>query len=79
MTETTTPAGNDPANAMGENNNTTTTTNNGKPTKNKKKKQRRINKKKNKGKGNRKPTGPPFEGLSKEDAFKGVVIKCRSL
>ena len=74
MTETTTPAGNNPANATGGNNNTTTTTNNGKPTK---KKKQWINKKKNKGKGNGKPTGPPFEGISKEDAFKGVVIECR--
>ena len=39
-----------------------------------KKKKQWINNK-NKGKG--KSTGPPFEGLSKEDAFKGVVIKCR--
>ena len=73
MTENTTPAGNNPANTTGGKGNTTTKTNNGKPTTKKKK---WINKKKNKGKGNRKPMGPPFEGLSKEDAFKGVVIEC---
>ena len=36
------------------------------------------NRKKNKGKGNGKQqTGPPFEGLSKEVDFKGVIIKHR--
>ena len=71
MTENTTPVGDNPTNTTGGNGNTTT--NNDKPTTKKKK---WINKKKNKGKGNGKPTGPPFEGLSKEDDFKGVVIKC---
>ena len=51
----------------------TTTTNNDKPTK--KKNWVNNKKKKNKGKGNSKPMGPPFEGLSKEEAFKGVVIE----
>ena len=33
------------------------------------------NNKKNKGRGNGKLTRPPFEGLSKEDKIKGVVIE----
>ena len=71
MTENTTPADNNSANTLGGNDNTTTT--NGTATK---RKNCVINKKKkNKDKGNGKPTGPPFEGLSKEEVFKGVVIE----
>ena len=33
------------------------------------------NKKKIKDKNKGKPTGPPFEGLSKEEVFKGVIIE----
>lgn len=69
MTENQTPVGDNPTNTMGGNGNTTT--NNGKPTKKKK----WINKKKNKEKRNGKPTRQPFEGLSKEEDFKGVVIE----
>ena len=71
MTENTTPVRNNPTNTTGGNSNSTTT-NNDKPTTKKKK---WINKKNNKRKGNGKPTGPPFEGLSKEDNFKGAVIE----
>ena len=72
MTENTTPIGNNPANTTGGNGNTTTNNNPGKGTKKKK----WNNRKKNKGKENGKQaTGQPFEGLSKENFFKGVVIK----
>ena len=54
---------------MGGNDNTNTT--NGTATK--RKNCVNNNKKKNKDKG--KPTEPPFEGLSKEEVFKGVVIE----
>ena len=70
MTENTTPADNNSANTLGGNDNTTTT--NGTATK--RKNRVNNNKKKNKDKNKGKPTGPPFEGLSKEEVFKGVVI-----
>ena len=56
---------------MGGNDNTTTT--NGRATKCKNG-VNNNNKKKNKDKNKDKPTGPPFEGLSKEEIFKEVVI-----
>ena len=69
MTETTTPADNNSANTLEGNN---TMTSNGTATKQTNRVSNKTKKKKDKKKD--KPTGPPFQGLSKEKVFKGVVI-----
>ena len=69
MTEKTTPADNNSANTLEGNN---TTTSNGTATKRTNRVSNKTKKKKDKKKG--KPTRPPFQGLSKEEVFKGVVI-----